>query len=198
MLLGGCVGLAGLASNVLALSVGPQSAHASKTSDDTMSGMAGMSDMSNMASNASLGLVASMVGLPYQQGDVDPKVNGFDPLNMMTEFDMGKVSKLPSGQTVRDYTLTATNKNIFLAPGVMLPALVYNGRLPGPYLRATQGDHIRITFTNMCDIAHSINFAGLQPSNPNGKIQDVTFKPVPRNSQIVYEFDATQFGVYMY
>ncbi len=30
MLLGSCVGLAGLASNALALSVGPQSAHASK------------------------------------------------------------------------------------------------------------------------------------------------------------------------
>ena len=194
MVLGGCMGLAGLTSNLLALSVRTYASSA----HDEMSDVANMSDMPSMASNVLPGLTASMVGLPYQQGDVDPKINGFDPLKMMSEFDMGKVSKLPSGQTVRDYTLIATNKTIFLAPMITLPALVYNGRLPGPYLRATQGDRIRITFTNMCNVAHSINFAGLQTNTPNGKTPGAAFQSVPSKGQVVYEFDATQFGVYMY
>jgi FtsP/CotA-like multicopper oxidase with cupredoxin domain len=189
MILGGCIGLAGLASNLGALSTSLQSAYASSS--------ATMSDMSDMSSNATID-TPSMVGLPYQQGDVAASTNGFDPLKMLTEFDPGKATKLSNGQIFRDYILTATNKNILLGPQIELPAVVYNGRLPGPFLRATQGDRIRITFVNQSNITHSINFAGLQPSNPTGKPQDMTLQPVPKGGQAVYEFNASHFGVYTY
>ena len=201
MLLGGSIGLAGLASSLVALSINPQSVHASSalphppvynTSD--MPDMPGM----DMGSNATVGLTPSMVGLPYQAGDVSPKLNGFDPAQMLTTFDPGKVSTLPSGQTVRDYTLTATDKMIYLGPKVVLAGSVYNGRLPGPYLRATQGDHIRITFINNSTVSHSINFSGLHPSNPPGKMPDMAFQPVPKGGHTIYEFDAIQFGLHMY
>jgi len=164
MLLGGSIGLVGLASSL----VNPQTAHASSALPqppvyNTLY-MPDMPDM-DMGSNATVGLTPSMVGLPYQAGDVSPKLNGFDPAQMLATFDPGKVSKLPSGQTVRDYTLTATDKMIYLGPKIALAGSVYNGRLPGPYLRATQGDHIRITFINKSSVSHSINFSGLHPSN---------------------------------
>src|SRR5690242_10424371 len=39
------------------------------------------------------------------EGDVDPATNGFDPNAILTDFDYGIVSTLPSGQTLREYQL---------------------------------------------------------------------------------------------
>ncbi len=79
------------------------------------------------------------------EGDVDSAANGFDPTAMLTDFDYGTVSTLPSGRTLREYRVVASEKLIEIAPGVTFPAWVYNGRVPGPTFRATQGDRLRIT-----------------------------------------------------
>jgi FtsP/CotA-like multicopper oxidase with cupredoxin domain len=195
---GGCIGITGLATSLMASSTRPQSADASSMSDmSDMSDMFGMSDMSGMATVA--GVTPSMVGLPYTKGDVSPSANGFDPFKILTDFDPGKVTKLSSGQTLRDYTFVATNKNIVYGPGVSIPSIVYNGRLPGPSLRVNQGDFVRITFTNRSKVAQSLNVAGLLPSNPSsGRIQDKTFQLVPPGGQAVYTFNAAHFGLYTY
>ena len=92
MLLGGCVGLAGLASNLLAVSTDPQSAHASSAPPPTSNTMLDMSSMPGMSmgSNTTVGLTPSMVGLPYQAGDVAPTLNGFDPAKMLTDLIMAR------------------------------------------------------------------------------------------------------------
>src|SRR2546429_8792378 len=114
--LGGSIGVAGLASNVLAMSANPLDAHASSAISNT-SDMASMDTMSNnspktgkigntsQASNATTPPSATTVpkapvptptpSLPFMTGDVDPKVNGFDPMKILTDFDGGRVSKLP-------------------------------------------------------------------------------------------------------
>src|SRR6476619_2670320 len=113
--LGGGIGVAGLSSNLLALSVGPQDAHAS-------SAIADITRISTVPSRAILD------GLPFME-PIDPKLNGFDPAKILTIADIGKVSKLPSGQTLREFTLTATNKTILVAPGKKFDALAYNGQV---------------------------------------------------------------------
>ena len=45
-------------------------------------------------------------------GEVDHERNGFDPHAMLTDWDTGRVSSLPSGQTLREFTLTAVDKEI--------------------------------------------------------------------------------------
>ncbi len=69
-------------------------------------------------------------------GAVDYVRNGFDPHDMLTDWDVGKVSKLPDGRTLREFEITAEDKEIEIAPGLMFPAWTYNGRVPGPTLRA--------------------------------------------------------------
>lgn len=125
-------------------------------------------------------------------GDVDASANGFDPTSMLTDFDYGEVSTLPSGQTIRNYRILAADKEIEVAPGVMFPAWAYNGRVPGPTLRCTEGDRIRVTFTNGSSHPHSIHFHGIHPANMDG----VT--PVNPGETTVYEFDAEPFGVHLY
>src|SRR5260370_37080958 len=185
LFLGGGIGLAGLVSNVLALSAGSQDIHASPSKSN-------MPNMPGMASKAS-DTVPTMAGMMYMHGDVDSHANGFDPTAMLTDFDYGKVSKLPNGQTLREYTITAINKTITLAPGVTYKAWTYNGRVPGPTLRCHAGDHIRITFINNGDFAHSIHFHGIHPSSDDGG-----FEAIKPGSKTVYEFNAQPFGLHLY
>jgi manganese oxidase len=125
-------------------------------------------------------------------GDVDPAVNGFDPSALLTDFDYGQVSTMPSGQTLREYELNAIDKTIEIAPGVSFPAWTYNGRVPGPTLRCTQGDRLRITFRNGSSHPHSIHFHGMHPAEMDG------VAPVLPGGQFVYEFDAEPFGLHIY
>ena len=70
-------------------------------------------------------------------GTVDHARNGFDPHRILTDFDGGSVSKDRSGRTVREYEFIATVKDIEVAPGVFFTAWTYNGRVPGPTIRAS-------------------------------------------------------------
>src|SRR5918992_1195635 len=79
-------------------------------------------------------------------GRVDPRTNGFDPHEMLRDFDRGTVRG-----GVREWEILAQEKEIEVAPGVKYAAWAYNGRVPGPTLRAREGERLRIRFTNGFD-----------------------------------------------
>jgi FtsP/CotA-like multicopper oxidase with cupredoxin domain len=112
-----------------------------------------------------------------------------DPSAFLTHFDYGTVSRLPNGQTLREYTLVAEDREIEVAPGVFYPAWTYNGQVPGPTIRCTEGDRIRIHFTNRGSHIHSVHFHGVHPANMDG-----AFEMIPPGERFVYEFDAEPFG----
>src|SRR5688572_28914370 len=101
--------------------------------------------------------------LPGTVGEVDHEKNGFNPTDLLTDFDHGEVSALANGQTLREYNIVSLNKNIEVLPGIEFPAWTYNGRLPGPTIRATEDDRIRIHFSNGSNYPHSIHFHGFHP-----------------------------------
>ena len=100
-------------------------------------------------------------------GSVDHERNGFDPWTVATEFDFGNVSQ-ENGRTVREFTLTAMDKEIEIAPGIMFPAWVYNGRVPGPTLRCVEGERLRIRLLNAGTHPHSIHFHGIHSARMDG------------------------------
>lgn len=59
--------------------------------------------------------------LPGTVGEVNHEQNGFDPTEILTDFDYGTVSTLPNGQTLREYNIISFNKNIEVVPGSALP-----------------------------------------------------------------------------
>jgi FtsP/CotA-like multicopper oxidase with cupredoxin domain len=99
--------------------------------------------------------------LPGTVGEVDHSANGFNPTDILTDFDYGEVSELPNGQPLREYKIVALNKTIEVLPGLEFPAWTYNGQIPGPTLRCTEGDRIRIHFTNGSNHPHTIHFHGV-------------------------------------
>lgn len=190
VLLGGGIGLAGLASNLLALPLASQNAQASSA----MTKISVMTDTANTfkRSNRALAVPTSLADLPFMN-PIDPLTVGFDPSQLLVTSDPGTVSKLANGQTLRQFTLTVTNQTILPAAGQQFKALVANGQVPGTTFRATQGDHIRVNFTNNSDTAIGMNFSGIQ-SNAN----DALLKPVAPNTSMVYNFNAETFGLYLY
>lgn len=91
-------------------------------------------------------------------GDVDTAAMGYDPSEFLTTFDYGTISVGADGQTVREFTLTAFDKEIEIAPGVFFPAWTYNGQVPGPTLRCNEGDLVRVNFVNAGSHPHTIHF----------------------------------------
>lgn len=124
-------------------------------------------------------------------GEVD--TSQFDPSKYLKEFDYGKVSTLPSGQTLREYDITSVDIEIEVAPGVKFPAWAYNNQVPGPTIRATEGDRIRINFTNVGSHPHTMHFHGFHKANMDG-----VFELVKTGETFVYEFDADPFGLHLY
>ena len=91
-------------------------------------------------------------------GEVNHVRNGFDPYTMLNDWDTGKVSTLSNGRTLREYEIFIEEKEIEVAPGVFYLAWTYNGRVPGPTLRVTEGDRIRIRFRNPGRHPHTCTF----------------------------------------
>ena len=119
----------------------------------------------------------------------------FDPMDYLRNFDYGKISTLPDGTTLREYTIVAEDDKVMeISPGVFYNVWTYNGSVPGPTIRATEGDTVRINFTNNGSKEHTIHFHGIHPSEMDG-----VFEPVGGNGgKFTYEFEAGPVGVHPY
>ena len=129
---------------------------------------------------------------PGVVGRVDPAVNGFDPHLMLRDFDEGVVSN-----GVREWELVAEDKEIEVAPGVKYAAWTYNGRVPGPTLRAREGERLRINFVNASDHSHTIHFHGIHRAIHDG-VPGIGAGNIEPGESTVYEFDAEPFGLHHY
>src|SRR5918995_1465580 len=94
---------------------------------------------------------------------------------------------------LREYTLRASDKEIEIAPGVFFPAWTYNGTVPGPVIRATEGDTLRVRFVNGGSHPHTIHFHGIHPPKMDG-----VFETVEPGDTFVYEFEARPAGFHPY
>jgi manganese oxidase len=131
--------------------------------------------------------------MPGFVGEVDHAANGFNPTDILTDFDYGTVSTLPNGQTLREYRFNAVVKTVEVAPGIAFEAWTYNGRVPGPTIRCTEGDRIRIEFVNGTPHQHTMHFHGVHHANMDG-----VYETVETGGRFIYEFDAEPFGVHQY
>ncbi len=125
-------------------------------------------------------------------GMVDPASNGFDPQAILRDFDEGVVR-----DGVREWELVADEKEIEVAPGVKYAAWAYNGRVPGPTLRAREGERLRIRFVNASDHPHTIHFHGIHTARMDG-VPGVGAGNIEPGEQTAYEFTAEPFGLHLY
>lgn len=95
---------------------------------------------------------------------------------------------------VHEYTLLVEeNVDHEVAPGIKLPSWTFNGKVPGPVLRAREGETIRVKMINRGTQPHTIHFHGIHPARMDG-----VFELVPPGESYTYEFVAQPYGVFPY
>ena len=60
-----------------------------------------------------------------------------------------------------------------MAQGRHFPAWTYNGTVPGPVIRATEDDLLRVNFVNAGSHPHTIHFHGIHPADMDGVFEVV-------------------------
>ena len=125
---------------------------------------------------------------------VTDKDSVVDPEKYLREFNYGRVSTLPNGSTLREFTLVASDQLVKeVSPGVFYNVWTFNGTVPGPTIRATEGDIVRINFINNGSLPHSLHTHGIHPAEMDG-----VFEMISPGGKFTYEFVAEPFGVFPY
>lgn len=115
-----------------------------------------------------------------------------------TGYDLGVAGKpTPTGR-VREFQLVAKEAEWELAPGVAVPAITYNGQVPGPTIRVTEGDTLRVTLANELQQATAIHWHGLHVPNNMDGVPPFTQAPIEPGQRFTYEFPASHAGTFMY
>ena len=99
---------------------------------------------------------------------------------------------------VREYLLEAKASEWSPSGGVAAKAWTYNGTVPGPEIRVTEGETLRVTLHNLLDEPTSIHWHGLPVPFAMDGVPDLTQPAVPPGGTFVYEFKATRSGTYWY
>src|SRR5712691_5232352 len=138
----------------------------------------------------------------------------------LTHFACGHVTVLNNGTTLRQFTLIAddykgTGKPIVISTNtyglgkpltssnqtykpVIFHAWTFNGTVPGPTMRFTQGDHVQIKVINAKDsvFPHSLHMHSMHPGPMDGMAGPAGM--IEHGKSFTYNFVADPVGVYPY
>lgn len=129
------------------------------------------SGMSNMNSNTS-----SSSSAPANVPDAT-QLYGNQPARVVVD---------PDG--VKHFTLTAQQVMWQPIKGQKVLAWTLDGTVPGPVIRATAGDHVRITIINHLPEATAIHWHGLEVPTDNDGVPPIGMKPIEPNQSYTYDF----------
>ncbi len=86
------------------------------------------------------------------------------------------------------FKLTASEFQWEFMPGKFADAMGYNGVVPGPEIRVTEGDKVRFEVTNTMSESTSVHWHGLMlPNNMDG-VPYLTQPPIKTGETFIYEF----------
>ncbi|TIX93132.1 multicopper oxidase domain-containing protein [Rhizobium sp. P44RR-XXIV] len=99
---------------------------------------------------------------------------------------------------VKVFDLTASVIRWTIMPGVTVEAYAYNQQVPGPTLRVTEGDRVRINVKNELPESTTVHWHGLILPNEMDGPAEITQKPIEPGQSYSYEYTVGQRGTYFY
>ena len=131
-------------------------------------------------------------------------------IQYLTHFNCGRVSQDENGQTIREFTLIVEeDQNVTISnAGHYFDAWTFNGTVPGPTMRMTEGDLVKINVINSEESKqthslhmHSIHAAEMDgvsvplPSNSGGHLRDVVDNNNNNNNTVTSRDDVYESGM---
>lgn len=122
----------------------------------------------------------------------------FNQTGLLKGDDPAQASQqVASTGNVRSYTFEAAPVSLMVG-GKQVSTWAYNGVAPGPEIRVTEGDTLRVTVKNRLQEGTTIHWHGVPLVNPMDGVPDVTQPAIKPGQDFVYEFVAPAAGTYLY
>jgi FtsP/CotA-like multicopper oxidase with cupredoxin domain len=101
---------------------------------------------------------------------------------------------------VKIFNLIAQAVSWEYQPGKFADAYGYNGVLPGPEIRVTEGDKVRIIVTNQLPESTAVHWHGVMVPNAMDGVPFITQPPIKPGASFIYEFQIRDgnAGTHMY
>lgn len=103
---------------------------------------------------------------------------------------------------VREFEITTKRTRFEVTPGKFFDAYSYNDRVPGPVIRVTEGERVRVKVRNELTQSTAVHWHGQRVKNISDGVpyitQHITQPPIKPGQTYTYEFTARPFGSHMY
>jgi len=150
-------------------------------------------------------------GLIMPPGMIMPRDTSAQKMQEMAAVDPGLVTRVgdiaESGDRlleprmeigVKVFDLEVSVIRWHILPGVAVDAFAYNGQIPGPRIRVTEGDKVRIVVHSKLPETTTVHWHGLILPNKMDGPAFITQDPIPTGGSYAYEFAADQAGTFFY
>jgi manganese oxidase len=155
--------------------------HVSMGMAGTLHVSGGRGGEARLAAAAAGGAGTTAAALPEVRG-----VHGLQPL----AYELDGATKV--------FRLTAEKIRWETKEGTLVDAMAYNRMVPGPLIRVTEGDRVRIIVTNRMDEPHTTHWHGLfVPIGMDG-VPGISQDPILPGASFTYEFEARPHGTRLY
>lgn len=121
-----------------------------------------------------------------------------DRLPVRSPVDRAERLTFEIKEGVKEFTLFAEPIRWEYAKGKTILAWGYNGHVPGPEIRVTEGDTVRIIFTNKLPKATTLHWHGIDVPNNQDGVPGMTQKAIQPDETFSYEFIAKPAGTRFY
>lgn len=88
--------------------------------------------------------------------------------------------------------IDVVEQHLEIGAGVHFEAWTFGGTVPGPIIRATEGEIFRVRLRNLTGHAHNLHFHGAHAPEMDG------WEPIPPGDEFTYEIEAGPAGVHPY
>ncbi len=140
-------------------------------------------------------LATSGALISYYSSTITPTMNS-GKIGLAEEAAATTAATTPSNSstpTRKEITLIAEDAELEIAPGKVVKTWTFNGTMPGPTLRFTEGENVSIKFINKTPVAHTIHFHGNHDDKNDG-----VFPQIMPNESYTYNITAAPAGALMY
>ncbi|MBI3984331.1 MAG: multicopper oxidase domain-containing protein [Candidatus Levybacteria bacterium] len=117
--------------------------------------------------------------------------------NAVNNYPLAKTPEVVELKNGDSYNLAASivKKNI---KGQEIKMLAYNGSIPGPIIKLSQGAEITVNFKNETDVDSTIHSHGVRVDNKFDGVADVTQKAVKPGESFSYKLKFPDAGIFWY